>query len=634
VSIGSVAALSMADESPQANALPPIRLNTIGYLPNAPKQATIAVPCGEFTVRRIADGTTVYSGQVTGPVENEDTEEQLFTVDFSALDEPGDYQLEIAGVGQSAPFRIDARLYDFPFTTTTRAMYLWRCGTAVHGTHDGKLFEHEACHLDDAYLDYVEGTVSVRGDSLADSVAVRDGSLKEDHSHLKHDGTRGWHDAGDYNKYVVNAGVTVGAMFRAWDEFGEQIQRLPLDLPESGGPLPDFLAELKWEIDWLLTMQAADGSVYHKLSTPGFCGFIMPEDEHDERYFVPWGSAATADFVAMTAMAARYFRPFDPAYADRCLAAARKSYRFLQEHPENHAPDQSAFSTGGYGTWDVDERLWAAAELWETTGDADVLADLESRLRTPLDPPPRPWRQSSCGWLGSSGSEPPENGETAGGSAEPRPQPLERRRRRRPPFEPTEVDVNWDWGEVKNLGLVTYLFSERSGRDEQLVDQIRASLLATADEIVATRDAHGYARPLGTRYFWGCNGTVARQVLVLRAAARIEPKPVYRETALDALNHLFGRNYYGRSFVTGLGDRPPLAPHDRRSAADEVDAPWPGYLVGGPHPTACDWHDEAEDYRTNEIAINWNGALIYALAAFLDESWPHSESSPGQASRN
>jgi endoglucanase len=42
--------------------------------------------------------------------------------------------------------------------------------------------------------------------------------------------------------------------------------------------------------------------------------------------------------------------------------------------------------------------------------------------------------------------------------------------------------------------------------------------------------------------------------------------------------------------------------------------------VGGPNPKATDWHDVEADYRTNEIAINWNGALIYALAMFVEQS--------------
>jgi endoglucanase len=168
--------------------------------------------------------------------------------------------------------------------------------------------------------------------------------------------------------------------------------------------------------------------------------------------------------------------------------------------------------------------------------------------------------------------------------------------------------------------LLTYLTSQRSGRDVKLVESLRADLLATAGGIVQTRGAHGYARPLGTQYSWGGNGSVARQVVLLQAAHRLSPKPEYRQTALDALGYLFGRNPFGRSFVTGVGDQPPLHPHDRRSGADQITEPWPGYLVGGPNPGANDWHDLQEDFRTNEIAINWNAALIYALAGFLNDS--------------
>jgi endoglucanase len=575
-----------AQEPAERPAAPPIRLNTLGYLPDAAKRASVAAPCEAFAVVRVEDGARVLEGTIEKPVRNEDTGEELWVVDFSRLRSPGEYVLEVAGVGRSAPFQIAGDLYRQPYSLVTRGMYLWRCGCSVHGEHNRQTYEHAACHLHDGGLDFV-------------------GSKGE-----RKVGVGGWHDAGDFNKYVVNAGVTVGCMFRAWDDFQPQIEAVELDIPESGGELPDFLAELKYEIDWLFSMQAPDGSIYHKLSAQHFCGFIMPEDEHDPRYFSPWSSAATADFVAMMAAASRHFRPYDPAYADRCLAAARKSYEFLQAHPEDHQPDQSAFNTGGYGAPDWDDRLWAAAELWEATGDKAMLANFEARARA-AEPQRRRW------WRSRNEDDEDDEGN-------------------RPTIYQWRVAADWDWGNVKNLGLLTYLFSERPGRDPELVNQIRESLLETADRIVETAKEHGYARPLGERYYWGCNGTVARQVVVLEAARRVvrgSPDPApggsvgrpatteeeYRATSLDALNHLFGRNVHGRSYVTGLGDRPPLKPHDRRSAADENVDPWPGYLVGGPHPNAVDWNDDETDYRTNEIAINWNGALIYALAAFLED---------------
>jgi endoglucanase len=524
-------------------AAPPVRLNSLGFLPTQPKHASLAVAATNFTLVR-DNGGVVFSGALSGPRTNADTGEALFTADFSAFTNTGMFQVEVPGSGRSAPFRIGPDVYREPFVTVTRAMYLWRCGIAVSGTYHGRSFSHAACHTNDAWLDYVGG------------------------NGIHINSTGGWHDAGDYNKYVVNAGVTVGCMFRAWEDFRPAIQKAKLNLPERGGPLPEFLAEIKWELDWLFTMQAPDGSVYHKVSTPDFGGFIMPEQETAKRYFTPWSSAATADFVAMLAAGARHVREFDAAYAERCLAAARKSYAFLIAHPENHRADLTDFSTGPYQTRDNDDRLWAAAELWAATGETNYLGDFETQARRARG-----------------------------------------------------FDVGWDWGNVSNLGLLTYLSCQREGRDPALVASLRKQLLTTADEIVTARDGDGYARPLGERYGWGCNGTVARQTLVLQAAYRLDPKPVYRGTALDSLGYLLGRNPFGRSFVTGLGANPPLHPHDRRSSADGIAEPWPGYLVGGPNVNATDWRDEEQDYRTNEIAINWNGALIYALAMFLESTY-------------
>ncbi len=525
---------------PTADSAPRIRLNTVGYFPDAEKKASIFGECREFVVRHSKDGVEVFRGAVGEPIRNADTKEKLFIADFSAVKAPGEYRLEAEGVGRSADFRIASDVYDEPFKVVLRSMYLWRCGKAVSATYKGVAYSHPACHTEDAWTDFVNGR------------------------HEKQDGVGGWHDAGDYNKYVVNAGVTVGVMLRAWDDFRIPLSKVRIGTQSGDDKTPDYLAEIRWELDWLLKMQADDGSVYHKLSTKTFGGFISPEKEKTERFFTPWGSAATADFAAITAMASRYYREYDAAFADRCLAASQKAYAFLQSHPENHNADQRGFSTGAYDTKDADDRLWAAVELWETTGDANFLRDAEARI------------EKSGAWF----------------------------------------DHSMDWGEVKNLGQLTYLFSKKDGRNSALVQKLRSSLLYLADELVKERDVHGYARPFGEKYFWGCNGAVARQTTILQAAYRATNKSVYRDVAIDEVNHLFGRNCFGRSFVTGLGDHPPLHPHDRR--CEMKGEAWPGYLVGGPRKNAFDWRDVQGDYETNEIAINWNAGLIYALAGFLE----------------
>lgn len=194
------------------------------------------------------------------------------------------------------------------YQTATRSFYLWRCGTAVAGDYAGDHYATEDCHLDDGYCDYI----GMPGE--------------------RRDGTGGWHDAGDFGKYTVNAGVTVGNLFFAWEHFGNRLKGISLNLPETAPGYPEFLEEIKYETDFLFKMQYSDGSgrVSHKLTRVNFAPFIMPQDDYEKRDFTEWGSAATADFVAMMAMAARHFAPYDKAYADKCLKAARLSYKFLQ----------------------------------------------------------------------------------------------------------------------------------------------------------------------------------------------------------------------------------------------------------------------------------------------------------------
>ena len=515
-----------------------IRLNSLGYLPQQEKEATITADVNTFVVKDAETNETLFSGKTSGPFYQEDTGQEVVMADFSALHRPGSYYLELSNGSRSAIFPVGETIYRDPFRTTMRGFYLWRCGMAVAGDHGGDHFCTEACHMEDGYLDY-----------LGEKGGQRDGS-------------GGWHDAGDHGKYIVNAGITMGILSMAWEQFQPQIEKINLQLPETAPGLPSYLQELKWEMGWVLKMQYADGSgrVSHKLTRTNFSGFIMPQDDKEKRYFTEWSSAATASFTAMTAQAARLFAPYDPAYADRLLTAARLSYDYLQQHPEEKPFIQGDFQTGGYQTTDPDDRLWAAAELWQTTGEEAYLLDFEQRAAAIS----------------------------------------------------FRVDEDWDWGNVTNLGMFTYLLSEREGKNRVVEERIRENALRAADNMVTRARNDAYGRAL-VRYYWGCNGTVARQTLNLYVAEKLQPRDDYRETALTQIAHLFGRNTYNRSYVTGLGINPPMHPHDRRSGADKVEAPWPGYLVGGGH-SATDWVDLEESYSHNEIAINWQASLVFALA--------------------
>ena len=519
-----------------------ICFNSLGYLPNQPKVATVSSEFESFQLVDAKSGKVVFENKTSEPVSQSDVNITVRFADFSAVTTVGTYFIKVSDSVKSPVFPISSSVYNSAFYTSMRAFYLWRCGTAVDGMHNGAHFSHEACHLEDGWLDSIG------------------------YPNKQKDGAGGWHDAGDHGKYVVNAGITVGMMFVAWEQFNNKLKDYDFDLPKSKSKLPDFLEEIKWETDWLLKMTYPDGSgkVSHKLTRTNFEGFVLPELDTEKRFFTVWSSAATADFVAVMAQAARYFKPYDKAYAQKCLDAAVLSYNFLKANPEDHKFEHRGFNTGGYQSADDDDRTWAAAELWETTGNAEYLADLETRL-TNYD---------------------------------------------------KKVDEVWDWGGVKNMAAFCYIQSKRSGKNEKLLSEVKKQAIEIANTIVSKAKADVFARPLG-EYYWGSNGTVVRQVYNLQVANSIQPDKKYVETSLDAIAHIFGRNLYGRSQVTGVGVNPPMNPHDRRSGGDTVVDPWPGYLVGG-GTKATDWQDDWKSYSTNEVAINWQAALVYALAWFIE----------------
>jgi len=521
-----------------------IRVNSVGYLPGEVKRASVVGASGDgrFEILDAGSVEVVHSGELGELRRSPDSGEDVRVADFSGFQRAGSYVLRVPGLPDSAPFRIAPGVYNESLRIVMLGFYGQRCGVPVRLEHDGTVYEKGACHLEDGDLAYYD--------------ASRAGERK--------DGTGGWHDAGDYGKYVVNAAFATGIMLAAWEHFGDALARLELPIPEADGPLPDYLAEVKFNLDWLLKMQFPDGRVSHKLTRTTFSPMAMPTTDVEPRYFVSWGTEATAGLAAVAAKAARVFEPFDPEYAARNREAAELALSALRQGWQEVRPDQSAFRTGGYLRSDRSDRTWALVEVWETAGDEGARRGMERFL-------------ASDNYM---------------------------------------VDVDWDWGEGRNLGIYTYLSSRRD-RTDALVTTLEADLLAAADRIVGNHDRHGYGRGL-TRYYWGGNGGVARTTMNLLMAHRLTGERRYRDVAVDQLAYVYGRNPYARSFVTGDGDSPPRFPHHRPSVADGIEAPWPGHLVGGGNPTELDWHDATEDPRTNENAINWDASLVYALAAFYD----------------
>jgi endoglucanase len=540
---------------------PPILLNQLGYLPNHAKIATV-LPANlphpsPTTFRVFSENRPVLEGKLSTPALDEASGDTTALADFSSLTQPGTYQLEVAGT-LSDPFTIGPTVYADALRLTARSYYGQRCGCDVHL---GNGYHHPACHLDGAF----------------DPTSGRSGAVPN---------AGGWHDAGDYGRYIVNSGITTATLLWAWELYPDALHSLTLDLPESHDTLPDFLAEIKWNLNWMLSLQdPTDGGVWHKQTSLHFCAFILPQDDHLVSEIIGTGSApykstcATADLAAVMAIAARCYRPFDRAFAARCLTAARHAWAWTRKFPNVSFNNPSTVSTGNYGDPTCsDELLWASAELFRTTHEPQYEAALLDAI-----------------------------------------QPL---------LPDLKITVP-SWNNVASMGLWTYALAT-DANSTLTTAAIQQATQDAAAELIAHTHTSGYGNSLSLAdYHWGSNSDAGNQSLLLLVANHFQPSAAAVDAALSNLHYLVGRNCFGVSWVTRLGHRPFQHPHHRPSAADGIEAPWPGLLSGGPNAQGGDpvanalpkappmrmWLDDQRAYSMNEIAINWNAPLVFLLAA-------------------
>lgn len=537
-----------------------IRVCQVGYLPTETKFAMLADRAtGKAKIRDMASNRVVGEYEIGKPALDESTGDHVALVDFSKLTRAGKYVVEVDGVGRSYPFEIGKGAFSRAYRLALRSFYGQRCGMDVDMAPDFPQYTYKACHLDDAIFHASSG---------------KTGTMKS---------VGGWHDAGDFGRYIVNSGITTGTLLWTSELYGSKVNKLKLDIPDSKPGVPDILTEVKWNLDWMLTMQDTDGGVWHKLTTANFPGFIMPAEDKQPSYIVGTGVApfknttATADFAAVCAIASRLYRPYDKTYADRCLTAARRAWKWAVANPNVlYQRNPEGISTGGYGDNNPsDELLWAAAELFRTTGEREFndyfLANYAKWNPLVDDKSPQGWPQ------------------------------------------------------LGNLAMYSYALSGRKEADQTAVSKIKSAAIRAADLIAARSQANGYRIPLRlNEYYWGSNAVVANYAMMLRIANRFQRKAAYTNLAMDMIHYIMGRNTFNTSYVTHVGTKWAMKPHHRPSAADKIDQPWPGLIVGGPNsdnkptpPPARHWLDEEGSYSTNENAINWNAPLVFILAETL-----------------
>jgi len=587
------------DVAATAAPIPNVFVNQTGYFPQYAKFATVKTDATTPQKWEIinSDNKTVASGETIPYGEDAASGDKVQVIDFSTFNSPGEGYILVVGSDKSHPFDIRKDLYSKMKYDALHFFYHQRQGIPIEMPYaEEEKWTRPAGHpLDNAVTclpkDQYYGT-----------------KTPYEPCNYTLDVSKGWYDAGDHGKYVVNGGATVWSLLNMYErgkylgtsvaDFGDG----KVNIPEQGNNVPDILDEVRWELEFFLKMQVPEGNkfagmVHHKMHDAQWTGLaIWPHEDEVVRYLHPPTTTATLNMAATAAMAARIWKDFDPEFSKKCLAAAEKAWVAAKANPEMWASSDAEHGGGPYDDDKVDDEFyWAAAELFITTGKDEYKKEVVSSKHY----------------------------------------------KNVPAFlEYDKVNGTFTWKDIAPTGSLS-LATVPNKLPKADIEEIRTNVKKAGDEYIKVIANEGYRLPLSVKddgqYPWGANSNVVNALQVTGLAYDFSKDPKYIDAVSTGMGYILGRNAMDTSYVTGYGDRPVKNPHHRfwaKQADQRFPSPPPGVLSGGPNsgiqdpcakaaglegckPMKC-FIDHIDSWSTNEITINWNAPLAW-VAAFLDE---------------
>ena len=542
---------------------PTIVVNQVGYLPEWQKKAffrqttVLNAKIKQQDAAKLIDRDTkkeIATLALNPAITDPDTADAIATIDFSDITRSGNYYLR-AGKFESVPFAIGEDIYQEPLIKLLRSYYIQRCGVEIDDPISG--ISHPPCHLSDGIL--------ARQDNLA-----------------KIDAVGGWHDGGSYNKYVATATVTIGRLLSLYEQNPDLFPDGQLNIPQSGNGRSDLLDEMEFGLSWLLKMQRDDGAVYRKVSGKTWQLNLAPDEDDKPRYVYGISTPETAKFAASMAIASRNFESIDSQLANQYLTAANLAWQYLETQSEMKvdwkAEDDSGsdkylaskFNTEESLTTDIDDRLWAAAELYITTGNNDFASYFANNL------------------------------------------------------DRVEYTL-FEWKNPAPLGMMNYLRQKRQPVAEEVIDKIKTKILQRADLVLDLVNRSNY-NIANNRFIWGSNRMTAEEGITLVYAYQMTNNSQYLNAAISQLDYLLGRNYFNQTFITDIGTNYVKNLSNLYARAKQIKLP--GLVVAGANATAQDsrvyknrgqlsYSDDKLAYATNGNATDYNASVISLIANLI-----------------
>ncbi len=529
---------------------PAIHVNQEGYVPSMPKKAMVGYYLGDmgempipasagFKVVDARSGTVMFSGALNARLDNgwqiqPTPYQQVYQADFTAFTTPGEYKLQVDGLGTSLPFLIDDGIAMGFARTYALGLYHQRSGTAegLPFTRFTRGADHVApaqvpSPQSDSQFAWTWSTIAGYGSGPgADDHPAQTAPLMTSEASLLYpynrtgtvDVSGGHHDAGDYSKYTTNSAQLVHYLTFTADAIPGVSKLDNMGLPESGDGISDVLQEAKWEADYLSKIQDTDGGFYFIVypKTREYEGNVTP-DNGDSQVVWPKNTSASAAATAALADIASspQFKAAYPALAAKYLDQAKLGWQFLMNAIAKYGKAGAYQKITFYGDhWGHDDELaWAASALYAATGDAQYQQKLFEFFPNPSDPNTFRW-----GW--------------------------------------------WRMSECWGNAIRDYAFAARTGRlpasalNSQWLAAAEAQIVAAGDDAASwgQKSAYGTPFPYQTKQVAAAGWYFSLdQASDMAVAYQIVPKDAYVDGITSAMNYEGGTNPVNVTYLTGIG---------------------------------------------------------------------------------
>ena len=380
IGYGRIDALAAVQRALNELHVPLIKIDQYGYPTSAIKVAMISdpqtgynssesyTPPGTIHVKDANSHISVFTGSPASwqaGATDALSGDKVWWFDFSSFTTPGTYYISDNLGERSEDFVIDDDPYDQVLETAFKTFYQQRCGVAKLSTHIPSEFTDGICHAQDLTCKFINDPTNPA---------------------LYKDLSGGWHDAGDYNKYVNFSYAPLMDLLTAY-EMNPEAWNDDMNIPESGNGIPDLLDEVKVQTDWLIKMQDdTDGGVHCVVGVLNFATASPPSADANNRYYGPKTTSASFSTASAFAFAARQFIKIKAStaqsYASTLEIAAIDAYNWAVSNPSVTYNNSSVNLAAGEQEIDAYDRsmrqLSAAIYLYALTGNSTYKTYVES----------------------------------------------------------------------------------------------------------------------------------------------------------------------------------------------------------------------------------------------------------------